>query len=183
MATRAITVQNYWESPNGILSTIKLKVIWSFSLEFSYREVFPSTNWILILENTIVSLDFDPSGSVVATMDNYGVCLISDLATSDYIFHVTPGTGGKFIWMSWNCANFPLIIFSRSFSCREMICCCLDNVARCRWTPNRGEPLLYIKYNWNLLNFLDMEKKTLLLRSGRRLDEDDCNLSSILATC
>lgn len=41
-----------------------------------------------ILENCITSFDFNPSGETLATIDDRGVCLISDLNTDKYIFHL-----------------------------------------------------------------------------------------------
>ena len=40
----------------------------------------------------------------------------------------------------------------------------LDIYGRCRWTTNADEPLLFVKYDINLLNILDVEKKTLTLK-------------------
>ena len=42
----------------------------------------------LYLDNYITSLDFNPNGESVATIDKYGVCLISDLSTNSYHFHL-----------------------------------------------------------------------------------------------
>ena len=42
----------------------------------------------LYLDNHITSLDFSPNGETVATTDKYGVCLISDLSTNSYRFHL-----------------------------------------------------------------------------------------------
>ena len=41
----------------------------------------------------------------------------------------------------------------------------LDNWNRCRWSSNPDEPLLYVKYDWRLLNILDVEKQVLILKS------------------
>ena len=38
-----------------------------------------------------------------------------------------------------------------------------DYYARCRWSTNAGESLLFVKYNENTLNILDAEKKTFTL--------------------
>ena len=39
-------------------------------------------------EAIITSLDFNPDGEMVATMNQFGVCLISDLSTNTYRFHL-----------------------------------------------------------------------------------------------
>lgn len=45
--------------------------------------------WILLIEDEITSLDFNPSGEYIATIDRKGVCLISEVGTHNYIFHET----------------------------------------------------------------------------------------------
>ena len=42
----------------------------------------------LHLENYMTSLDFNPTGETVATIDLCGVCLLSDVATDSYRFHL-----------------------------------------------------------------------------------------------
>ena len=42
----------------------------------------------LYLDNFIVGLDFSPNGELAATIDLYGVCLISDVNTDSYHFHL-----------------------------------------------------------------------------------------------
>ena len=45
----------------------------------------------------ISGLDFNPTGEYVATIDDKGVCLISDVTTANYTFHQEVGRlGGKF---------------------------------------------------------------------------------------
>ena len=41
----------------------------------------------LYLGNFIPGLDFNPAGELIATIDRYGVCLISDVNTNKYSFH------------------------------------------------------------------------------------------------
>ena len=40
----------------------------------------------------ITGLDFHPVGEIVATIDRYGVCLISDINTDTYQFHLGMGS-------------------------------------------------------------------------------------------
>lgn len=40
------------------------------------------------LGNSITGLDFNPMGEHIATIDEYGVCLISDVNTAGYSFHL-----------------------------------------------------------------------------------------------
>ena len=50
----------------------------------------------LYLGNVITALDFNPNGEIVATIDMYGVCLISDMNTDSYRFHVNIGMKDNF---------------------------------------------------------------------------------------
>ena len=36
----------------------------------------------------ITGLDFNPAGELVATIDNDGICLISDVNTGNYNYHL-----------------------------------------------------------------------------------------------
>ena len=52
--------------------------------------------WIFYIVDLITSFDFDPSGERAATIDYAGVCLISDITTNDYTFHLNmDGGSGK----------------------------------------------------------------------------------------
>ena len=42
----------------------------------------------LNLDDVITGLDFNPNGEIAATIDSYGVCLISDVNTDSYRFHL-----------------------------------------------------------------------------------------------
>ena len=55
--------------------------------------------------------------------------------------------------------------FSYSFNCS------LDPAPRCRWSTHPDEPLLFVKYDWSLLNFLDAEKKALILEEPVEIEE------------
>ena len=47
---------------------------------------------ILMVEDCISSLDFDPLGTSAASIDGLGVCLISDVNTNNYNYHMNLGT-------------------------------------------------------------------------------------------
>ena len=47
------------------------------------------------LDNFIRAFDFNPTGESIATIDNYGGCLISDVNTSNYGFHMKIGQYGN----------------------------------------------------------------------------------------
>ena len=47
---------------------------------------------ILCLVNAISGLDFNPLGTMAASIDFTGVCLISDINTNDYSFHLQIGS-------------------------------------------------------------------------------------------
>ena len=42
----------------------------------------------LSLDNFISSFDFNPTGETAANIDLYGTCLISDVNTDNYSFHL-----------------------------------------------------------------------------------------------
>ena len=44
------------------------------------------------LGNVISGLDFSPLGTSMAAIDNSGVCLISDVVTNDYRYHIEYST-------------------------------------------------------------------------------------------
>lgn len=47
-----------------------------------------------------------------------------------------------------------------------------DPHGRCRWSKNVGEPFLFVKYDLGRLNVLDVEKKTLILKSPIQLERE-----------
>ena len=49
-----------------------------------YREIY--------LGDMITGLDFNPAGESVATIDDSGVCLISDVNTGNYSYHLKIGS-------------------------------------------------------------------------------------------
>ncbi len=49
----------------------------------------------MYIENCITGLDFDLSGKLVATIDKKGVCLISNVDTDEYNFHLEMGDAGN----------------------------------------------------------------------------------------
>lgn len=53
----------------------------------------------------------------------------------------------------------------------------LDTVSRCKWSTIAGEPLLYLKYGWNELNILDIEKKKPTLKESVKIEKKGCNLN------
>lgn len=56
----------------------------------------------------------------------------------------------------------------------------LDEVARCRWSTNPSENLLYLKYDLKQLNILDSEKKTLIFGSPILLERESKSLLPLL---
>ena len=56
-----------------------------------------TSNLLYSLEEFITALDFNPTGEYVATINNKGTCLVSDVTTVNYTFHKKMGLfGGKF---------------------------------------------------------------------------------------
>lgn len=97
------------------------------------------------LSNRVTGLDFDPSGETVATLSSMGDCIVSDLNTDYSTFclkmNMTNPRGSL--------ARISLFYVINS----------LDVEGRCRWSINSEEPLLFIKYDRNQLNVLDVEKR------------------------
>ena len=65
---------------------------------------------ILYLDNAISGLDFNPSGALTASIDHYGVCLISDINTDDYSFHL------QMSLESGNLSNYLSLCYRNMFS-------------------------------------------------------------------
>ena len=77
-----MALSNSSENRDGTLNIVPTKVINKF---------IPYCRPILISlypENFITGLDFSPNGETAATIDRYGVCLISDVNTDSYHFHL-----------------------------------------------------------------------------------------------
>ena len=66
-----------------------------------------------LLENRIASLDFNPNGETVATMDLHGTCLLSDMNTSNYSFHLNMEISNHF---GFGKQCLPISIFQCSHS-------------------------------------------------------------------
>ncbi len=44
------------------------------------------------LGNFVTDLDFNPAGESIATINMFGMCLISDVDTNNYVFHLQVGS-------------------------------------------------------------------------------------------
>lgn len=118
---------------------------------------------LFVLANYICGLDFNPTGESVATIDATGVCLISDINTDSYSFHQQIGTkAGNFLNFEAN----SLFLY-----------CYLDGYAHCRWSTESSEPLLYVKYEGNKLNILDIEKKARTLPDSILINKPGCKIT------
>ena len=49
---------------------------------------------LLLIDNAIGGLDFSPLGTAVASIDKFGVCLISDVSTNDYSYDINTSSEG-----------------------------------------------------------------------------------------
>ena len=83
------------EIPNGT-PNIVLKIVINKFISH-YQSILISLN----LDNWIAGLDFNPNGELAATIDYYGTCLISDVNTDSYRFHLamemTKGYGKMYL--------------------------------------------------------------------------------------
>ena len=157
-------------------TTLEIKVFINYFLSFLICSLIHSLPTFSV--GSIISIDFDPNGKSTATVDNKGRCLISDIDTGHYCFHLDNGNrGGKFIWSSKEL--FATSLLMTTFSILLKFEYLLDDYARCRWSSSSGNPLLYIKYDEKYLNALDVEKKTLTLKNPVELErfQDLCNLN------
>ena len=114
-----------------------------------------------------------------------GKCLIADVNTDSYIYHVQLDMLGGynckldleiwslslwlFLFLQW---RFPFYYLLYIQDC--------NNFGQCRWSTNPDEPLLFVRHYYDRLNILDAEKKTSTLKESIRLSEN-CNFSRIFA--
>ena len=61
-------------------------------------------------ENRITGLEINPNGETVATIDCFGICLISDIDTNKYSYHMDMGNSDSGIF------NFALYCSSDTYS-------------------------------------------------------------------
>ena len=66
-------------------------------------------------DNFIAGFDFNPNGEIAVTIDCYGVCLISDVNTDDYRFHLdmemtTRFGKQQFEYLKYSKSFFPLVV-------------------------------------------------------------------------
>ena len=52
-----------------------------------------------------------------------------------------------------------------------MTCTNLDGLNRCRWDTDSSEKLLYVKYDINYLNILDVNKSYFILKNPVQLEK------------
>lgn len=50
----------------------------------------------------------------------------------------------------------------------------LDPYGRCKWSTNASEPLLFVKYDCNKLNILDIEKRTPIFKNTIQTEKGKC---------
>ena len=76
--------------------------------------------WELPSENRITGLEINPNGETVATIDCFGICLISDIDTNKYSYHMDMGNNDSGIFNFAPIARQTLILYL------------LDGCGRCR---------------------------------------------------
>jgi hypothetical protein len=133
--------------------------------ELTCRELI--SNMIKIIVKKIASwksgLDFHSAGESVATINIRGVCRITDVDTNICYSEFKTDSEGTYYF------RLKLSIYIT------------DNLARCRWSNNAGEALVYLKYKWNNLNMFDPNKKALVLRKQVQLEKNSaCGMISLL---
>lgn len=105
--------------------------------------------------------------------------MISSVNTNSYIFHLEMDTDEcKFVEKPFN--GLLLIFFFLNYFPDKFLFADLVSSEHCRWSVNSGEPQLYIKYDLNKLNIIDVEKKSLIFGTPVYLEEDESDLLAIL---
>lgn len=83
----------------------------------------------------------------------------------------------SFAWLSFDFYNNLQNKYTKTHN--NLICISsADEFGRCRWNTNAEEPMIFIKYQANRLNILDVEKQVLTLKNDVLLDdrpESKCN--------
>ena len=98
------------------------------------------------------------------------MCLISEINADKYLSHVQMN-------MSYHAGKlnleFYLLYYYSLKHCHALTIydCYLDGIARCKWSLNPSEPLLFIKYDRIRLNILDVEKFKLTLNTPIQLEK------------
>ena len=108
-------------------------------------------------------------------IDYSGECFIIDVNTDNCTLELNVGK----YWGNLVSQCYYVFQQSGSYSCDKIIAILifillnnqwLDHFGRCRWSSNSGEPLLFVKYDNNQLNVLDVEKKALTLKTPHQID-------------
>ena len=141
---------------------------------------------ISYLDNAISGLDFNSLGTLTASIDEYGVCLISDVNTNDYSFHLRMSSefgnlsnylfsllyqfflSFYFLHRKMTVVSLILLLLRLLFNLTN-----LGSTNRCRWIPNSEEHLVYVKYDRSLLNILDAQKGILTLKTPILLENTE----------
>ena len=77
----------------------------------------------------------------------------------------------KLLWSSpRNYAIFFICIFLQTKYPLNTFNAPIDLRNRCRWSPYSGDPTLFVKYDLNKLNILDVQKNALTFRNQIDLD-------------
>ena len=89
----AYHLYNFAASKAGNIVTLIRKSRWhpQHYTEWSINRLFPFQTHLteFFVVNCMTDLDFNPSGEIAATIDRIGTCLISDVTTDSYSFHLS----------------------------------------------------------------------------------------------
>lgn len=94
MLHQKMNQSNFVENLIGVLFIRRLIVKLSDSFKLPSRIIFFTHSKIIAnfdelkLDNALPGIDFDPNGEIIATLDWYGTCLISDINTNDCYFNL-----------------------------------------------------------------------------------------------
>lgn len=97
----------------------------------------------------------------VATIDINSTCLISDIGTGSYVFHLQMGDSPR--------GNINTKKYYLNFFLLFLLDAGTDWHAKCRWSIESGEPILWTKYNMIKLNLLDVEKQTRVWEASKTI--------------
>lgn len=116
-------------------------------------------SYYLFHKDQVANWDFDPLGKKIAIMDWYGVVVLADVDTNNNLM-VSTLVSSKAPNTSNNTFSWVFVYMKSNWQ---------GSTNRCRWSPLTNDPIIYLKFNYNTLNLLDIEKQCFLLENELRL--------------
>lgn len=103
-----------------------------------------------VFKGNITGLDLDPTGKHMASIDDHGTLLISEVDTNAYSTHYSLQSIER--------------KYAQIFLVLRSLLMILDSAGhQCKWTKDAN---LYVSYNGNKINVFDPEKRALLYENA-----------------